>query len=133
MLDVVNDPIPDYLMKSWDLVIIGEVLEHIDNPVHYLRSIREKYKEFAKQLVITVPNAFSLKNMLCSFKGIELINTDHRYWFSPYTLAKVGARAGFTVDYFSLCQYYNGEVWWKKNLVSRFPMLRDNLVMTLNF
>ena len=28
----------------------------------------------------------------------ELINSDHRYWFSPYTIAKVMLQAGMELD-----------------------------------
>lgn len=132
-LDIVNDAVPEVLKCQWDVMILGEVLEHIDNPVAYLQSIREKYRDYVLRMVITVPNAFSFQNVMSSVRGVELINSDHRYWFTPYTLAKVCTKAGFTIDSFTMCQYYSGNRWWRKKLVDRYPLYRDNIMMNMSF
>jgi hypothetical protein len=48
----------------------------------------------AAEFVVTVPNALSLRNAVQALGGVERINTDHRAWFSPFTLLKVLADAG---------------------------------------
>jgi hypothetical protein len=45
-------------------------------------------------IFITVPYAFGLRQMFSGIKKIEYNNSDHRYWFSPYTIAKVCIEAG---------------------------------------
>jgi hypothetical protein len=85
------------------------------------------------RLIVTVPNATILHQMLNVRKGIELINTDHRYWFTPFTLGKVGTRAGFKIEEFGYCQNYMPGTFFKNMLVKRYPMLRDSVVMIFSF
>lgn len=83
---------------KWDYAILGELLEHINNPVAFLSSIAENYRHMIDKIVITVPNAWSRTSMRMARKSKELINSDHRYWFTPYTLAKVMYESGMQVE-----------------------------------
>ncbi len=133
-LNVVEDAVPAEIANgSWDLMIVGEVLEHVDNPVAFLTAIREKYKPYVKSMVVTVPNAFDLNNIPLIKKNIEWINTDHRFWFTPFTLAKVLTRAGFTVSEFQFCQTYMPEAFFQKRRLRKHPAMRETLVMTAFF
>jgi hypothetical protein len=49
----------------------------------------------ARELVTTTPNVFRIQNLINTLRAREYINSDHRYWFSPYTLAKVLSQAGY--------------------------------------
>jgi hypothetical protein len=120
---------PQVLNKQWDYLVLGEVLEHIDNPVHFLGNIANNFRGIAKRLVITVPNAWDVVNLRSLRKHQELINTDHRFWFTPYTLAKVGTRAGLKVEEFHLVMNYTPGIWWKKILLKRYPMMRETVLM----
>ena len=84
--------------KAWDFAILGELLEHIDNPVQYLSDIKTNYSDCIDKIVITVPNAWTRTAMRMATKSIEVINSDHRYWFTPYTLAKVLFQAGMITE-----------------------------------
>lgn len=89
----------DSIMNSkWDYAILGELLEHIDNPVQFLSSIRTNYAGLIDRIVVTVPNAWTRITMRMAKSSIEMINSDHRYWFTPYTLAKVLYQAGMTTE-----------------------------------
>lgn len=79
---------------DWDYIILGEILEHTDNPVMFLKSIKEKYSKNIDKIVISVPNILTKYSYIQAKKGKEMINSDHRYWFTPYTLAKVMYRSG---------------------------------------
>ena len=83
---------------KFDYAILGEVLEHVDNPVLFIASIIDSYRENIDRLIITVPNAFSSWHNKMAKKGIECINSDHRYVFTPYTLTKVLNEAGMEVE-----------------------------------
>jgi len=87
-----NDPIIEN--ETYDCVLLGEIMEHIADPVAFLRKMHTKFIN-AKEIIITVPNAFSTRNFHNIKKGIEEINTDHKYWFTPYTISKVATEAGF--------------------------------------
>lgn len=85
---VIND-------SRWDYMILGELIEHVDNPVAFLSEIREKYKGKVDKILITAPNIFNILTINDIRKNVENINTDHRYWFSPYTLTKITLNSGF--------------------------------------
>jgi len=136
VLDIVKDPPPyEITEKKWDYMILGEILEHIDNPVAFLDEIHRKYSGVVKKMIISVPSAFRLINFKKTFKHIELINSDHRYWFTPYTLAKVCVLTGFKIDSFQMCKQSRLTRWSVINrfLLKRYPALRDTLVMEVSF
>lgn len=83
---------------KWDIMVIGEILEHVNNPVEFLSNIKALYKDSLKNLVITVPNALRLENYMFSQNGYECINSDHRYWFTPYTISKIMHESGLEVE-----------------------------------
>jgi hypothetical protein len=84
--------------SRWDYAILGELLEHIDNPVQFLSAIRANYAGTIERIVVTVPNAWTQITMKMAQSSIEMINSDHRYWFTPYTLAKVLFQAGMVTE-----------------------------------
>ena len=90
-----NDPILEN--EVYDYVLLGEILEHVSDPVFFLKTIHEKFVK-AKGIIITVPNAFSSRNFYNIKRGIEQINTDHKYWFTPFTISKVVTEANFKLD-----------------------------------
>jgi len=98
--DITSDSIEELSRQKWDYIIIGEILEHVNNPVQFLNDLVENYGNSISNFIITVPNAFSMTNFKGVQKGQEIINTDHRYWFSPFTLAKVGYEAGLEIEEF---------------------------------
>jgi len=118
--------------EKWDYAIFGEVLEHVDNPVGFLARFREAYANSVEEAVITVPNAFTIGNVLSSIRGCERINTDHRWWFSPYTLAKICSLAGFEPHNIELARFSEGgglKNWARTLLTGRFPMFAQDLIM----
>lgn len=85
-------------------ILLPEVLEHIEEPYDFLRKVRKNFNGY--HIVITVPNAFGtwvLTNILNH--NYEKINTDHKYWFTPFTLLKVAALAGIEVKELRFCDY----------------------------
>lgn len=131
--DLIADPVlPEIAARHWDLMVLGELLEHIDNPVLFLSAIRTRYAQHVDQLVLSVPNAFRFENFFTAMRHTEHINTDHRYWFTPYTLAKVVTQAGMRVEAFQFCQGYalSPLLLHKHLLLRTCPAWRDTLVMT---
>lgn len=124
----------DIINESWDYMVIGEILEHVDNPVSFLNNIKEKYSKYIDKVVITVPNVFNLDNIKQLTKNTEFINSDHRYWFSPYTLAKVMHQAGLKMDFFELCQSYPipSHRILHKLILKNFPIVRNTIIMVGN-
>ena len=138
--DILGEDIIEIKKNFWDYLVMGEILEHVNDPCLFLNRIREKYENNIDKLIITVPNAFSWQNMTYTFSHQECINTDHRYWFTPYTLAKVISQAGMHVEQFSFCQSINinpGMLSWIRHptrifnqiLFNRYPATRLTLLM----
>lgn len=48
--------------KKFDTILLGEIVEHLDNPVQFLRQMKKNLDSygFKGQYVLTVPNALSL-------------------------------------------------------------------------
>lgn len=120
--------------EKWDYLILGEILEHLDDPTLFLKKLKANFKDHCESIVITVPNAFKLVNFRRALRHEELINTDHRFWFTPFTLAKVCASADLSVEEFEIVldKPIGLRRILKKILSSRYPMLRDIIIMKLN-
>lgn len=119
------------LAGHWDYVLLGEMLEHVDNPVDFLASIVANYGDRIERVVVTVPNAFRAGNLLAALRGQEWINSDHRYWFTPYTLLKVLSRAGLDVEMLELCHFSHQrgvKRALKDAVLRRFPLFCEDLV-----
>jgi hypothetical protein len=116
------DGVPD---EPFDVCMLADVIEHVGDPVSFLRSMR-RYR--FKQLVVITPNVFRWRN---SLPGGELINTDHRFWFSPYTLCKVLVDAGYEPERVELC--HGDHATWRGALAARvmdrFPRWREALLV----
>jgi hypothetical protein len=124
--------VPALRETFWDYFVLAEVLEHIDNPVEFLTAIRENYGGCFGSLIITVPNAFCGGNLISSLRGREIINSDHRFWFTPYTLAKVVTMSGYRIRSFRFASYSHNSApkRFAKNIVLRFaPMLAERIVL----
>ena len=134
-LDVTGQEIGPLLEEKWDYMLLPEVLEHIGNPVDFLSKIRSNLSSNVEWLLITVPNAFMRENCHLSAKGHEAINTDHRFWFTPYTLAKIVQDAGYSIERLWFCK--SGPVRKRSFLrnwfYARRPMLRSNIVLLARF
>ncbi|NKC10857.1 MAG: hypothetical protein GKR94_01200 [Gammaproteobacteria bacterium] len=129
--NVLSDPCAPIFEQSWDDFLLGEVLEHTGDPVAFLSRLNERFGRQINRFIITVPNAFAAENFSAAKRGIEAINSDHRFWFTPYTLAKVCIDAGLNPERLILCR--NGVVkrrtWFKNWKLSRQPLLRNNIIV----
>jgi hypothetical protein len=112
--------------ERYDVCLLADVIEHVGDVVGFLKSLRQY--EFSELIVVT-PNMFRARNF---FSRGEIINTDHRYWFSPFTLSKVLTDAGFTPRRLELCHSDSNS--WRARLLAgvlnHAPKYRDMLIVT---
>jgi SAM-dependent methyltransferase len=87
-----------------EVVLAGEVIEHIDAPGRFLDAMHELAVP-GGSLVITTPNAYSMLNSLSAFRGLELINPDHVALYSWYTLTNLLKRHGWETTSFLTYPY----------------------------
>ncbi len=111
---------------EYDVCLLADVIEHVGDVVAFLRSMRQHRFQ---RLVVATPNAFRLRNWLS--RG-ETVNTDHRYWFTPYTLCKVLVDAGYRPTAVELCHadYASRKGALYARLLDFAPKYRDSLLVT---
>lgn len=83
------------LEEHFDLIVMGEVLEHVESPAALLRSAALMLEEDGT-LVVTAPNPWYAGTILHSVRRSTLYvdNVDHCAWFDPCTMCELGDRAG---------------------------------------
>jgi len=74
--------------KFFDYVLIPDVIEHLADPLGFLTGLRKHYGDSFQKVLLSVPNAFWVMNFRNATKQVEIVNTDHYLWFSPYTVVK---------------------------------------------
>lgn len=130
--DITNTELMQPILdEQWDYIVMSEVLEHISNPSLFLSRIKANYRNNVKKIIITVPNAFGAITLRSLFKNIERINSDHKFWFTPYTLAKVVVAAGLEIEQFCLCNSYYKLNFWERLLIKRSPLFHHTLAMVV--
>ena len=75
-------------MGTFDVVIAGEIIEHMPCPGNLLRSCHSVLRKQAK-LIITTTNAYCLRRFLRIPFGKESIHSDHVAYYSHRTLQKL--------------------------------------------
>lgn len=110
--DVAQSRLPGF---EAEVVVCGELIEHLSNPGWFLTRLRRQYP--AAVTIITVPNAFSAAAARHMANGVENVNRDHCCWFSFMTLKTLVGRAGYTEVWFG---WYNGQ-----------PLTAEGLIMVV--
>jgi len=85
-----------------DIVICGELLEHLSNPGLFM----DKLRVFECPIVITVPNALSILGYKHINKSVENVNKDHVAYYSYTTFKELARRYQFKITEF---WWYNGK------------------------
>lgn len=93
--------LPDELAGSgerYDVVVMADVLEHVDDPVAFLRTYASFLRVPDGVVVVTTPNPFAARQFLRVLAGDRIaVNPEHTFWLDPMTLFEVAARAGLEV------------------------------------
>jgi len=133
-VDIINEMFDEISTDQWDYILLGEILEHVDNPVDFLNQIKKRYGKYIREIIITVPNALRYENYTYGLKNIEFINSDHRYWFTPYTISKVMFQADISPSAYYLLSnniqnFPKNPKYWKAYMIKKKkPLFRENLV-----
>ena len=85
------------VMNGCDVIVCGEVLEHVPNAGGLLRGVADVARAFDAYAIITVPNAFSIRSMLAVLSGTEIVHPDHKYYFSWRTLKALLEHCGLEI------------------------------------
>jgi SAM-dependent methyltransferase len=83
--------------ERFDVVVLSEVLEHLDEPGRALWSIATVLRPGGR-LIITVPNGLAIRRGLKSLVGRETIHPDHVAWYSKKAIIQLLERTGWSID-----------------------------------
>jgi hypothetical protein len=89
------EPLVSALERTPDVVVIGELIEHLENPLQFLKRLAGIERLAGKTLILSTPNATALHNVLIGLAQRESTHRDHLCIFSYKTLATLCTRAGF--------------------------------------
>jgi SAM-dependent methyltransferase len=125
----------------FDVIVAGEIIEHLSNPALFLRGVR-RWMGPSSVLLLTTVNAY------CAFRMVqyglrgrggtrEPVHPDHVAYYSYATLTTLLRREGFDVrsfDFYDLGTehrpYTRAYVRWVNDLATRLsPQLADGLVV----
>lgn len=96
IMDVCNSSLdPKKYSKNFDVIIFGEILEHLLSPGDALKNLLKIAKENSAKLIITTPNALNAAGFVAAIKGHEIVHPEHYYYYSPVTLKRLLNDCGF--------------------------------------
>lgn len=93
-------------LDGCDVIICGEVIEHVPDIGRFLTGLRKLAGEFGSRLIITTPNAFSIRTLFGIIAGFEIVHSDHKCYLSWKTLETMLTETGFDVE---RILYYSNE------------------------
>lgn len=92
------------LDQKFDVIVAGEMIEHLNNPGLFLDGIK-RFMHAETRLVLTTINAYcGLRFLLYGFRGkrgaVEFVHPDHVAYYSYSTLKLLLERHGMRIDNF---------------------------------
>ena len=84
------------LNKKFEVIVAGELIEHLSNPGLFLDTTNNHLKENGC-LILTTPNAFGLRYYLRRILNILNVNKDHVLWHDEKTIMQLLKRHQFKV------------------------------------
>lgn len=89
------------LNERFDVVVCGDLIEHVHNPLDLLNTISYHLKDDGLALVST-PNALSVSRIFNIWAdGFTGVNTEHVLWFCPQTMYQLVSRSDLFISNFS--------------------------------
>jgi 2-polyprenyl-3-methyl-5-hydroxy-6-metoxy-1,4-benzoquinol methylase len=85
--------------QHFDVIIAGELIEHLSNPGLFLEGCRRLCSQNT-ELILTTPNALVYSQPLFALLNREAIHPDHTLMWSPTTLRKLVTRSGLAIKEF---------------------------------
>ncbi len=90
------------LGERFSRIVIGDVIEHVDNPVGLLK-FAARHLLPGGRILCTTPNPFFVDNIISTFRNsVSVVNADHVTWITPSMALELASRAGI-----KLCCYWH--------------------------
>ncbi|MGP1675995.1 MAG: class I SAM-dependent methyltransferase [Burkholderiales bacterium] len=96
------------LGERFDVVFIGDVMEHVDNSSALLR-FAKRHLGTGGRILAATPNPFSRKFVRQFFReGVVVVNLDHMAWFTPTMALEISRRIGLRLTAYHLVKPIGG-------------------------
>jgi 2-polyprenyl-3-methyl-5-hydroxy-6-metoxy-1,4-benzoquinol methylase len=92
--DVIASPLPE----QFDLIVMGEVIEHVGAPETLLQHARQMLRP-GGLLVVTTPNPYMMNRALHGLLGHARESADHVALFGPSQMFELAERAGLRIEH----------------------------------
>lgn len=95
------------LRMKFDVIVISDVIEHVENPVQLLNHYSHFLKKMGK-MIVTTPNPFSLRQTFNILLGNDIsVNEEHTMWIDPRTFLEILNRTHLSLEsFYWLYEYY---------------------------
>jgi SAM-dependent methyltransferase len=124
------DATPNVPRLEYDVVLATDIIEHLDNPGNFLKALHSIMGP-STILVITTPNALSLRTIWYPFARLEVVHPDHNSYFSPSTLAHLLVKFGFKMK--ATILYSPKFIPSKDNITGVWDLTRKWLFVTVDW
>ena len=111
--------------RVFEVIVASEVIEHLQNPGLFFEGVKRFMIPEETELILTVPNAFRIDNLLWLFRGVEYVHPDHYYWFSYYTVCHFLEKNGFVLKNVMVYSFQRQEILPRVSLTPSFTKLDD--------
>ncbi len=124
--------------KKFDILIMLDVIEHVNDPVEFLNNYKKFLKEDGK-IIVTTPNSNRAINFVnIFFRNDYSLNYEHTFWFCPKTFLEIVNRVdGLEASEFYWLNEYiqNRKMTWKGKIIYYFEkfLIRKSSSFSPNF
>ena len=81
-----------FLGEKFDVVILGDVIEHVENPVK-LVEFAIRHVENDGEVIIKTPNPYYTGSIKKNLKGKPFVNLEHMSWITPTMMMEIARRS----------------------------------------
>lgn len=82
-----------HLGKNFDVIVIGDVIEHVSNPIDLIR-FAERHLIAKGEIIVKTPNPYYIDNIKRAISNEVFVNFEHIAWHTPTMALEIGRRSG---------------------------------------
>lgn len=116
--------------QPFDLIILFQVLEHLENPFETLIHVRRLLKSDGR-LLIGVPNFASWQARFGGKHWFHLDVPRHLFHYNPVSLTRCLEQAGFTIEKITFVSWEHDPYGWVQTLYNRLDSQPNRLTRLL--
>ena len=91
----------EYLGEKFDTVVLGDVIEHVNNPVDLIR-FAKRHLNPGGEIIAKTPNPYYIDHVKKCAKNRDFVSLDHLAWYTPTMALEIAERAGCGLKTFLL-------------------------------